>query len=159
MIRAFRRDVGAFLTQTVRGFEFALAVATIINAHYALLRRPDGSPVAPFLITGVRGFSYEPRAVSLLFGVYGVILLWLFFSNNRGGELSRGLLVRAVAHSVLVVFYLAITLAILRGTEPPAGCERYAFTAFVAMCCVACHLRLMVDRRKAGGKGGDPDAR
>ena len=161
MIRAFRRAVGAFLIQTLRGFEFAIAFAGIINAHYTLLKRADGSAIAPYLLQGVRGFSYEPVLVSLLFGVFGAALLLLWFATAEGGGHTRALGLRAAAHSVLAIFYLAVTFAILLGSEPKGVCERYAFSAFVAMCCVACHIRLLIDRRAKGGhyaKGGHADA-
>ena len=123
-----RRAAGGLHEVFERGLEFALAGATVINGRAALYDRPDGVPLAPYLYSALAWLSRHPSEWAALLFAAGVVYFFVLLNSMR----SDRYLGRAVMGAVIFLIYVAISAAILTGTEPSQAAERYVWAACLA---------------------------
>ena len=123
-----RRFLGWMLLEWhERGLEFAVAVATIINARATLFTTSEGRSLAPFLSSALDFLTREPTLWASFLATVGALhLMLVLLSFGRSW-----LFPRAIACMGQAMVYVAVSVAILTGPAPHQAGERYILTAWM----------------------------
>lgn len=149
-----RLGLGDFLNRLFdMGLEFCLAVILVVNGRAALYSgQAHHKSVAPFLSSALRFLSPDARWLGATLALLGALqgILVLHSAWNKG----QNFLARTFFCGVGMLFYAAISVSVVTGTEPPIAAERYEANAafFFFGCVVLAGRALPLSRSARRGK-------